>query len=869
MVKIMNFLFVVRYSARAVRRNGLRTWLALLGVAVGIMAIVALQLIGAMVDSSLTSNIRSLNGGDLDIGGINLSPDQLQYFDQLRAQGFISNFTAVSADQASAQSPQPVSRLGVLFVDPMHYPLAGAPAFEAPTDSELSTTLQGTTVVVTQSLAEQMGSHVGDRFTLTLADGHATEVTVGGIVKNAGLFQTPLLVIAFSSLGAFHEAYATALSYTEVYADVPDHNAASAAAVQRLLQQHFADATIVTSNDLLQSNQQEVAPIQTFLRLAALAALLVGGLGVANTMQILLRRRTIEIAMLKACGGTGRDLRVLFGTEAALLGLSGGIVGTLAGIIASLSVRGYAGEVFSLALPAHIDLVIVGEGPMVGIMVAVLFSLLPIVEASRIRPVAVLRRISQGAPILTRMEALLLRLSVLCLFFFLALLIVHSAWLATALVAGAAVVLSALSLLFSLADRVAGSLPVPGTGPGAARTKLAFRNLARRPGTVTTQISLFVGTFALGLILVLGRDLQSRYAQGGSGVNAVIWTPDLAAVAERLHQSSAVTRIDVYREASFAPLAVDGRSIAAGVASYQYTKDNLLPFEGILGFDLAHGRLPTSPDFTLTAGRMLDKRDAGTTNVVVDSATRNAPLRLQVGDRITVQYLGKSAFRSGGPPGGSLITYTVVGFYQNNTGVLSLQDTLLGDYTAVNELGGSNALYELGIHINPARADAVLTKLQAELPGQVFVHSYVDFYAQAESYLSNVLLVLAAIALPALLGAAISVANTVALSLLDRRYELGVQKALGQTSRDVLAQIVLEQGVAAFIASLIAALSALGVVAVVGEVFSTGSFGPASSAAVPSVAKLVVASVALSTILAVFVSWNTVHRRPQEVLRYP
>src|SRR5258708_8348267 len=56
-------------------------------------------------------------------------------------------------------------------------------------------------------------------------------------------------------------------------------------------------------------------------------ALLIGGVGIVNTMQVLLSRRKLEIAMLKTTGYRRFDLYLLFGLEAGLVGLSGGIVG--------------------------------------------------------------------------------------------------------------------------------------------------------------------------------------------------------------------------------------------------------------------------------------------------------------------------------------------------------------------------------------------------------------------------------------------------------------------------------------------------------------------------------------------------------------
>jgi ABC-type lipoprotein release transport system permease subunit len=225
MVTVLKARLYFHYVTRAARRGGQRTLLAILCVAIGVMAIVALQLIGNMVNLSLTGNIRGLNGGDLDVSNIRFTAGELHYFDQLQAQGVITAYTAVSADQASAESPHPVSRFGITLVDPARFPLAGAPTFLQPAGGRLSALLGGTTIILTSSLAEQMDAQVGDHFTVILADGHASPVTVGGIVAGSGIFQPPLMLMSYGALPAFHESGGQPLLYNEVYADVPGHSA--------------------------------------------------------------------------------------------------------------------------------------------------------------------------------------------------------------------------------------------------------------------------------------------------------------------------------------------------------------------------------------------------------------------------------------------------------------------------------------------------------------------------------------------------------------------------------------------------------------------------------------------------------------------
>src|SRR5260370_21441685 len=95
-----------------------------------------------------------------------------------------------------------------------------------------------------------------------------------------------------------------------------------------------------TVADALKSQQSSIDSIKKFLEIAGLLALLIGGVGIINTMQVLLSRRKTDIAMLKTTGYRRMDLYMLFGLEAGLLGLIGGVVGAAAAPGVSYIVRG-------------------------------------------------------------------------------------------------------------------------------------------------------------------------------------------------------------------------------------------------------------------------------------------------------------------------------------------------------------------------------------------------------------------------------------------------------------------------------------------------------------------------------------------------
>src|SRR5690242_21937216 len=90
--------FYLSYAIRSLVRGGQRTLLAIFCIAVGVMAMVTLQLVGNMVNGGLTGDIRAQNGGDLAVFSYNapLPASNLSVFDQLTAQGVLTNYTAAA-----------------------------------------------------------------------------------------------------------------------------------------------------------------------------------------------------------------------------------------------------------------------------------------------------------------------------------------------------------------------------------------------------------------------------------------------------------------------------------------------------------------------------------------------------------------------------------------------------------------------------------------------------------------------------------------------------------------------------------------------------------------------------------------------------
>ncbi len=333
------------YTTRSLIRGGQRTVLAVFCVAVGVMAIVALQLVGLMVNNALTSNVRDANGGDVAVTSQTrpFTPDDLSFFNQLKNNGTITNYTAVtSANGSTSNTTSITNAFSVQAVDTNSFPIVTPPTFMNPSNGSISSLLTGNGVIVDKAFADQYNVKVGDTITVhvgsrTGGNERVMDVKIAGIVTDTGALAQSSGVMLVSS--EFYQAASpnAPVFYDTVYATTTDQAHTDQAV--KAINAQFPLANTQTAADALKSQQNLVDFIKKFLEIAGLLALLIGGVGIVNTMQVLLSRRKIEIAMLKTTGYRRLDLYLLFGLEAGLLGLVGGVIGALAATGVSFLVR--------------------------------------------------------------------------------------------------------------------------------------------------------------------------------------------------------------------------------------------------------------------------------------------------------------------------------------------------------------------------------------------------------------------------------------------------------------------------------------------------------------------------------------------------
>jgi len=914
------------------------------------MAIVALQLVSLSVNQALLGNIIEANGGDVRLNA-SLTPlrtRDLTVLDKLKQQGSISDYATSYDAGGSVTLPSGDEQTFSFIAISRNFPLVGQANFIAPSRNlTIQGIVKGNNVALSSIVYQNVKAHIGSTYRVKTLDGRLVPIIVAAEFQEGGAFLGPQVLIAQATLAAIPGPNGAILpaQFDTAYMTVPNANINT---VKKQLTQSLPSVNVITAQDLLQRRQSQVQQIELFLRIVGLLALFIGGIGIINTMQVLLRRRQVEIAMLKTTGYRRGDLYALFGLEAALLGIIGGVVGTAAGVGASFLVRAVVQNAFFLQLAVVLDPLTITSGLLIGLSTALIFGLLPIVQASQVRPLTVLREIGEATQTSSRLTTIGLLVLLSLLFVLLAATILGDVVTAIVAVYGGAGVIFALALGFGLLVLAISKLPVyerptlrvllwmllafgivvatflvggglaflgylangaairlgysvigtyvlvvlGGLGivllggalvyflatlvnsivmfaPRSWKTSvmLAYRNMGRqRIRTTTTLTSLFVGVFAIGLILILGQGIKDTINSTLSTLfthNVFVIVPPnqrqtmVAQLSTQKGIDSSKTLINPVAPQIY-PLLVNGRDINSILKSIlpkdKVDKGDVLnALSNLEGFDLRGGK-QNVPVLTMKSGRNLRASDAGTNNVVMSSLLEYAPVRLHLGDSIVVQSTDGTITR----------VLRVVGFYDGEaqTGNTNFA-SILADTAITEKLGTTQTIDVFSLTVDPNLMPTLKKHLTQAIPSAVIL-SVIDIDALVNQVLNNLIIMLTTIASLAMIAGLIIIANAVALAMLERRREIGILKAVGHTSSSILATVLIENGLVGLLGSLVAMLLVTGAIAALSVFVFHIAIGLGTG-----LSGLIIGATALVTMfVAMFVAWGAVRVRPLEVLRY-
>ncbi len=868
--------FYLSYAARNLRRNTRWTVFAVFSIAAGVATVVALRSLGLAIGDTLQDNVRLSNHGDITISrvsaGMSLFPGmgggsrdsnvfsdaEVQSVEQWAAENNaqVAEYTRTSSVQVTAVDAVTVGRpqfVNVLLINPQTFPPTGDIDALQPDAVPIRTLLTGGNyLIISENLAESQGLKVGD----TVRVSNTTDsYIVSGIVSTdlESNIQNP-----FASFFGF--AYIDQSAAENLQLSTQPNTISLALPLGANIDQaaldlsKLTDGDITTVNGLSKTNATVSDLIGRFIVVMGLGALLIGGVGIINTMLVMVGRRTEEIAALKTFGLKGRQVGALFFAEAFLLGILGSIVGCILGVILSFGVNRY-GEAF---LQQHLTWRVYPEallfGAALGVVVTLVFGILPVLTANRIRPAIILRPNEPHIAGVGVLQALIALLLVVVVIGVIAGQILGSVVVGIIGVAVTLLVLGILVCLLWVVVWLVSHLP----SFGSVDLRLALRNLtSRRIRTATTLLALSAGMFALSSITFVGigtREILQFQLTENFGGNVLVF-PALGLVSQSLAQGMLTAQLDgvegiennarlslynvqlaeingstpVVEEDFGAPGSPNRRTFAASLLTRDSTNPNAIQ---------AH----------VVAGRDLTTEDDG--QLVMAVAEDFAQLQdVSVGSTVTVQTaFGRQIF-------------TVVGILQS-TGQVSFGKM----FVPPSSIGDNRPDIQFNVlQVDTEHLNAVLLKLSENPLVFSFDITFID--GLLKRFIDQFSTLPTVVGLLSLFAAAVAMANTVSLQTLERRRQIGVLKAVGLKGRRVLWIMLLENTLVGLLGGLIGiGVSALGVAIMTS--IGIGDAIPIPREAVPIAVALIVAAVLIAWAATFLSARAAVSERVANVLRY-
>jgi putative ABC transport system permease protein len=397
-VRLATYLSWMRRESRG-SAGRLLFFIGCLGV--GVAAVVSVAGLSASLDRAIRTEARELLAADLAIGSRRPPGDELD--EVLRRLPGARELRRADVQEMATVvlSPEGRSQLVELKVVDGPYPFYGELTLESPGDGTLAELLTDDAVVVAPDLLTRLGLRLGD--TLQLG---GREFTIAGEIGaepdrvDFGLTFGPRV---FASMEAIEQTtlvqkgsrveHRTLLALPE--GAPTDRLRRLAEMLRDELPPYYRVETYRDAQPALRSGLRRV---ERFLGLVALLSLLVGGVGVAQTVRAWIAGRLDGIAVLKCLGARPREVVALYLGQAALLGLAGSLVGLVVGTGLQLVLP----QLFPDLIPPDVIRVFQPgawlRGLGLGVGVAVLFSAPPLVTVWSVPPALVLRRDAEPLP---------------------------------------------------------------------------------------------------------------------------------------------------------------------------------------------------------------------------------------------------------------------------------------------------------------------------------------------------------------------------------------------------------------------------------------------------------------------------------------
>ncbi len=400
-----------KLSLNNLRRRRLRSWLTMIGIVIGIAAVVGLISLGQGLRTAVTSQFSTLSTDKLTIqnSGTGFGPPGSTVVEKLKEHDLKIIENARGVEYAI---PRLIRMVKVEYNNNLRFKYIG----DIPEDSEIAEIVYESAgleaeaeegrllkeadrgkVIIGSGIAkkEEFGKKIEVGKTV-LVQGEEFEVV--GVLKKGSSFQVNDVIAMHADdmkklLGIGDE-----IDLIIVQVENPDEIREVADRIEKALRKDRGlklgeeDFSVETPLEAISAVNDVLTSVNIVVVGIAMISLIVGGIGIANTMYTSVFERKQEIGTMKAVGAKNSDILLIFLIESGLLGLVGGLIGVLIGLGLAFGIASSANSYFGIEIiTINISFPLISAAVGFSFLIGVLFGVIPSYQASKLKPVEALR----------------------------------------------------------------------------------------------------------------------------------------------------------------------------------------------------------------------------------------------------------------------------------------------------------------------------------------------------------------------------------------------------------------------------------------------------------------------------------------------
>ncbi len=405
----MNLKEVLRISWEAVLKNKVRSLLTMLGIIIGVAAVIVMIAISAGTEATISDQITSLGTNLIFVSasfsrmGPTSSGTQLVYDDATAIADEISGVTGVVVEQDASETVKAgdvsLSSISITGASPDFLTVRDLTVASGRFFTAEDVTNKKKVVILGSTLAQELfgttdpvgQSILVSNTRLTVVGVMAQKGTVGEVDYDTRAYIPISVMLDKFAVTPFGRIKGDTIRMIFVQLDPRANMDNVILQIQILLAKRHnvtlaSDSfSITTQQDIIKTQESTTAAFRSLLAWVAGVSLIVGGIGIMNIMLVSVTERTREIGLRQSVGATPNDIRGQFLTEALLLSLVGGLIGAAAGV-GGAYIFGLVSSMRTVIVPSSI-LLAFGSAAAVGAF----FGFYPANQAAQLDPIDALR----------------------------------------------------------------------------------------------------------------------------------------------------------------------------------------------------------------------------------------------------------------------------------------------------------------------------------------------------------------------------------------------------------------------------------------------------------------------------------------------